>query len=563
MKGLLRVIPAIFALGVADAYATALPGPADPGRMDLRQDLHPQTPNLLSPAKPRKGLFTPVSPEGSKDIRMVLKEVHLLGMTAFPVSEVEDIYAAAIGHEISMDTIWEMAGRLTERYQNAGYFLSRAVVPEQKVSGGIVTIRVIEGYIADVKCDDPIVQNEIVAEWLARLRSFRPVKTDDIESVLLHLNDLPGVDLHAVLQPIEDGEKAESSDGAVRLLLEKKDTPIVSGSVGFDNFGSHYLGPYEGQLRAQAVYWPTQRTTMTAVTSLPFDEMNYINVTHEMPVFPGGTLGVSVGYTKSSPGYTLHDYEIKGFSTSLGVSLDYRFIRQRQENLTGKFGLDVRETSTDILGSLMTRDSIRVARFGLNYQKADSWGGSNVVDVVLSQGLQFLGASDCGDQYVSRAFARPDFTKIGMNIVREQEITESWRMLVSSTGQWSSGPLYSSEQFGYGGQSFGRAYDNSEIIGDRGLAGSVEARYFGMGQIYGVSLVPYGSYDIGAIWNHRKGATILYNNGSSISAGVRFVSEAGVSGSLGLAFPLSKATTNPLYGNGKNPRYFMQVTYGF
>ena len=51
--------------------------------------------------------------------------------------------------------------------------------------------------------------------------------------------------------------------------------------------------------------------------------------------------------------------------------------------------------------------------------------------------------------------------------------------MAALSGQWASGPLYSSEEFGYGGKNFGRAYDQSELTGDHGVAASVEVDYAG------------------------------------------------------------------------------------
>jgi len=44
--------------------------------------------------------------------------------------------------------------------------------------------------------------------------------------------------------------------------------------------------------------------------------------------------------------------------------------------------------------------------------------------------------------------------------------------------QYALEPLLATEQFAYGGaqQALGRAYDPAEIIGDRGMAGSLELR---------------------------------------------------------------------------------------
>jgi hemolysin activation/secretion protein len=540
--------------------AASLPGPADAGRIDQREGLQAPERNLLLPAQPMQSLPAPNAPKGSKQMTVTLNDVTVTGMTVFRNADIKDIYEPYLGHEIPLDTVWKIAEQLTARYRNAGYFLSRAIVPQQEIKNGILILRVAEGYVGEIKFDDPLAQNWIVKQWLDKLRSYRPLKADQIESVLLHLNDLPGVTLHAVMEPMET---VESTEGSVRLILERKAAPLVSGSVGFDNYGSRFLGPYEAQAQAQVVYWPTQKTTVALLSSLPWDEMKYGSLKHEMPVFAGGTLELFGSYTTAAPGYTLKPEEIRSYSTTLGTALDYSIIRQRQENLTGRISLELHDTDTDILGTPLTKDDIRAVRFNLNYQKADSWAGQNMVDATLSQGLPFLGASRPGQLDLSRAGANPDFTKFNLGASRLQNIVDAWDMYAATSGQLASGPLYSSEQFGYGGQAFGRAYDDSEITGDEGIAASVELRYSGFGPWYGVQPIPYQFYDTGAVWSGGQNPTTSYSAGSSAGAGFRVLSEFGVSGNFGWAFPLTRRIDNPLSGNGKNPRYFLQMSYGF
>ena len=50
-------------------------------------------------------------------------------------------------------TVYSLAQKITAKYGNDGYVLSRAIVPPQNLdpSGAIVTIEVIEGYVDKVE----------------------------------------------------------------------------------------------------------------------------------------------------------------------------------------------------------------------------------------------------------------------------------------------------------------------------------------------------------------------------------------------------------------------------
>jgi hemolysin activation/secretion protein len=220
--------------------------------------------------------------------------------------------------------------------------------------------------------------------------------------------------------------------------------------------------------------------------------------------------------------------------------MHYQWIRQRQENLALKIMLDSRDVASDILNSPLTRDHIRALRATATYDTSDDWLGYNMANMTISQGIDGFGASKESDLNLSRAGAAPSFTKMELTYQRQQGITKDWSLLAATSGQLASGTLYSSEQFGYGGQAFGRAYDASEITGDEGIDGSLELRYDGLGDWQPISLQPYGFYDIGTVWT--DGAD---QSGSSAGFGLRFATQWHLTGNLGLAFPLTRGVATP------------------
>ena len=248
---------------------------------------------------------------------------------------------------------------------------------------------------------------------------------------------------------------------------------------------------------------------------------------------------------------------------NFGAAFNYSLIRQREENLTSRIAFETQDTRSNILGTPLTRDHIRALRLGLNYQIADSWEGLNAFNGTLSHGLDIMGASQPGALNLSHAGATADFTKFNIDASRVQGITDDWNVFTALSAQVASDNLYSSEQFGYGGQAFGRAYDSSEITGDQGINGSAELRYNGIEQQYHVQPVPYGFYDMGAVWNNGINQTTPYASGSSTGAGLRLLTDFGLSTNLGFAFPLTRKIANPITGNGKSPRIFFSINYGF
>lgn len=547
----------ILAYAVFPAFAQDILGPADASRIQsLGRPVIPDRPpaKFVVPEGQSSGVTIP---DSAKQVKFTLSQIRLEGASIFTENELGAIYQPYLNHEITLDIIWRIAGQITERYQNAGYFLSRAYVPAQEIDGGVVTIKVVEGYIGEVNVEDSTLADHFfVRQLTARIKDKRPLSAYDLESFMLQTNALPGFEFRAFVEPLKGVE-----DGVTRLSLHpQKETG--NGLVSFDNFGSRFLGPHQATLTYQDSFLPLQETTLSGLTSIPTDEIKYFSLLHVVPVYPDWTVELSGSYSTSAPGASLRSNDIKGNSRDIGLNVNWKPIRQRQENLTVSLELTGKNTNSDILSNNpLTRDRIRVARGRLGYDTSDSWNGYNYITFIASRGLNVLGASEDGDANLSRAGAESDFSTAQFSYIRQQAISNNLTLIGQFSGQLASGSLFSSEEFGYGGQTFGRAYDPSELTGDHGLAASLELRYLGIGAWQEASFVPYAFYDIGKVWNEDIGG--IAESAAAAGLGVRVNHSSGFTGNLGLAYPLTHDISVPIYGNSINPRVLFHLGYGF
>lgn len=549
----LHLFTTAFLFGIS-AHAQQLPGPADSGRVDPLPAVNPPDRTAADPITLPAVPDTAI-PEAAHQVNFQLHALHIEGATAFTEEKLLAIYAPYIGKQVTLDVVWIIAAKITEYYRHEGYFLSRAYVPAQEIDDGTVTIRVIEGYISHVDLNHPSSDDAVVKELIDRLTLQKPLRTGDLETFMLQMNDLPGIDYRGLLAPAEDAEESAVSL-SLEVVEEKSET-----SVSLDNFGSRFLGPYQGLVTHSNSFLPLQRTIFTALTSLPTDELNYGGFRHEIPLLSDLKLNVQGSFTHAEPGATLEENDIESQSVELGVGLTYQLIRQRQENMELSFSLDGKNTKSDILGdNPLTRDHIRAFRAAVNYDSSDTWNGYNFLHVVLNQGLPFLNASSENDLNLSRAEAEPDFTSVNLLYNRHQFISEDWLIVGQLSGQLASAPLYSAEEFGFGGQQFGKAFDPSEITGDHGIAAALEVRYSDI-SLGSIQTTPYLFYDTGKVWN-------MDTDGESISAssaglGLRFDHAIGIHADIGLAWPLTYNSETPIYGDDGDPRILMQLRYDF
>jgi hemolysin activation/secretion protein len=556
-------LTAAAALAVASGVAQAqqqLPGSVDPGRIIEEQSLPPipdeeQPGGLMLPSP----IPTIEAPKGAEALSFILRNVTIRGMSAYRQQDVAPLYVDKRNKEISAAFIWELANAITNKYRNDGYFLSRAYVPAQTTENGEIVIAVIEGRITDIRLEGVQKNHRIVREITENLLVQRPLRIRDIESALLRLNDLYGFEFFASLT-----KPANAKAGEVALILSNKPDDTGDLVLSANNYGSRFVGPYRSGITATKSLAAYHKTTVSAQT-VPgsADELLLGSILHNMQLTSSLELDFLLAATRSEPGFTLRQSEIESDSISWGIGANWRPIRQRYENLTFGLRLDALNSNTDIIGTPLTRDRIRVARASMDYNFNDRFSGVNALNLTVSRGLELLGASSEGDSNLSRADATPDFSKIDAYYTRQDVVGQSLVLSSTLTGQWASGSLYSSEEFGYGGATLGRAYDFSEITGDHGIAAAFELNYIASEPVYDHRVTPFLFYDVGKVWNDGVAAT-KHVSASSAGVGARIYGDDGLTISTTLAFPLTKPIDTPIYGqNGANPTLRFGVTRRF
>ena len=479
-----------------------LPGPAQPGLLERRFE-PPKLPKSEGGAIVTPETEGAVAPAGAEAATFVLKGVVIDGATVFTEAELAPSWDGALGTKVSVKTIYDFAQAITAKYKAAGYVLSQAVVPPQKIGGdGIVRLKVIEGFI-----DKVIIQGEIegprslLEEYGDKIRASRPLKLAVLERYLLLASDLPGASASGTLKP------SATTPGAADLVFEMGQKS-VDATASLDNRGGKYVGPWQASsaTNLNSVFGRYERTSLQVATT-PFNvgELKYGRVSHEEPLDAEGTkLAIDAGYSDSHPGWTLKPDALRSDFLTIGVGLSQPVIRSRAETLSLHGRLEAKDSATDQLAAQrISEDHLRILRGGGSYDWVDTVLASPAVSLVaveLSQGVAALGARSNGAPGLSRATGHSDFFKATLDASRSQRLGDGVSVLAALTGQWAGSSLLASEEFSFGGGQFGRGYDPAELVGDHGLAGKAELQYAGPEVPMVKSWQLYGFYDVGRVW---------------------------------------------------------------
>lgn len=510
------------------AHATDITGPADVSRIGgAAQQALPKT--LKEAPLQVKGNAPFEAPAGAEKITFTLKDVTFEGMSAYTPAQLQSVYSAKVGQKISLADVYGIAANLTAKYRNDGYILTQVVVPPQTISDGIVRLRIVEGKLDQIRVDGPGSQGsnaDIIRLYVEELKSHGVLNNKNLEKTLLLINDLPGVTARSVLSPSKNIVGASD----LAILIERKS---YDGTIGVNNKGSRFLGQwqatagaalnsllgYNERLEAQIAYAPSGQGVDY--------ELLYGELVGSVPVGKYGTkLQANFGSSNTQPGHTLEQFDVLGQSRFGGVSVFQPIVRSREFNINSTVGIDLRATKTrSDLTSPATEDKITALRAAGHMDFVDTLFAAAVTNANLqvSRGLGILGASDNGDANLSRPDADTSFTKITADVTRLERLIDGLALQTSVRGQMSNAALLSAEEFGIGGASdIGRGYDPSELVGDDGIAGSIELQWTSPYQISWLnSYVVYGFYDIGKVWNDDATSASLREQ-SLASAGVGF-----------------------------------------
>ncbi|MET0335259.1 MAG: ShlB/FhaC/HecB family hemolysin secretion/activation protein [Rhizobacter sp.] len=521
------VLAALWATAT-DAQAQA--GAVQPGRVerDTRQPPQPVRRDSVRIDTPR---FAEQVPSGAQEVTFLLGEVELTGNTAIPTRELSPLWSPLVGKSISLADAFGIAAAISARYRAEGYILSQAILPPQDirtVGVGVLRIQVVEGFVDQVNVTG--LPSAKLAPYLDNVKRERPLKLATLERSLLLIGELPGVAAQANLRA-----SATPSASDLELVANQKRTEF--------SFSAHNrTAPSQGDVRLEAsadlrgVLGSFDRHTLRWLGSGD-ERLNMLAYAAELPVASNGlklNLGLSASRSKPEDQVALSNIDTRSDNASLGLS--YPLQRSRSSNLSLRGLLNAYDNSADVAGARVSEDSIRALRLGLTGDVADGFGGITLLDVEWSKGLSALGADKQGE--LPAGSANPQFSKWTLYAARLQSITGSWSALLAGTAQGSSDRLPTAEQLGLGGETFLRAFDPSEVIGEKGSAAKLELRYDLGGARVSSTVYVYG--ESGKVQRRQADGSQVSASLSSAGLGLRVSGPARTRGYIEVAKPAGR-----------------------
>lgn len=485
----------------------------------LPQDAEPPAP--IGPGDPEP------EPEPAPDATLFeLGGVRFEGNTALDDAELASVADEFVGSTVTLGDLREVADRAEQRYRDADLVATRVIIPPQQVRGGVVTFRVVEGFVGRViiRGDAGVAQGQL-ERYLAKLRGEVPLTLATVERYLLLARDLPGLSVRGTLRPAP----ASEGPGAIDVIVDVARQPL-SGYANVENGRSEATGPWVGSVFGRWNSFGPQAQTLDVLGLVSFDieELQVGRIAYRQQIGSEGTTGaatVTYGQSDPSQAFSIFDVETTSFVAAAGV--EHPFVRTRELSVFGRGDFELVNQDQDQFGVRATEDRLRVLALGGTVLAQDPFG-FNELDLELRQGLNIFNASEEGvdqEPALSRPNANPQAFVARGRYVRQQPIVNRLGLRVEVRGQFATDPLVAYEEFSLGNLTIGRGYTPGAVFGDRGIAASGELQYRPPvpRNDYVDRVQLFGFYDFGQAWNLESGPLFPETESlSSAGLGVRF-----------------------------------------
>lgn len=395
----------------------------------------------------------------------------ITGNTVYSDAQLQPLLKDFLDRPLTLADLYKAADALSKYYQDHGYGLARATVPQQELKdGSIVTLQVVEGRIGKVSVEGATRTRVAVIEKRASGFKSGDLYTDAAmdRSVLL-LNDLPGIQAQAVLQPGSDF-------GTADLIYKAVEQPEASGNVSVDDYGQSTVGLVRVNTEVDFASLTGSGDRLAAnITHSAGNLLDFGGLSYSLPMGPVGG-NTTANYNESEYRVAGADFaaaQIRGRSDNAGLSYLYPEIRGRYDNLYLGFGLQHSGSATFTKGLKVNDTNLNVLQLTAYYNHAEDDGTYYSLGGTLSgNGRTNDGAElATGGTFYTRDAERGRLTLDGSYV---QPFASVWSILARAGGQWSSEPLVDTEKYSLGGPDSTRAFLSAEKRGDTGISVTVE-----------------------------------------------------------------------------------------
>lgn len=512
-----------------------------------------------------KDLNLELAPAPSKpsQLRVTVREIKIIGHHCFSTAQLQQLVADVIGQQLNLKQLQQVAQRITTYYQQHGYGYSRAYLPQQNLSQGIVQINVLEAHYDQINLkNNSRLQQRLLEKFLAPLKQGEQIDHLQMQQQLKLLNQLNGVNTRHVLTP-------GAHVGSSQLNINVENAALVTGYIGADNYGNEYIHT----LRTTAGISVNNPIGLGDTFSLEFlttgQYLNAAKVSYAFTFTGQGTrLGLSHSYLDYQLAGELKSIAATGNTTQSSLLISqplllnnsaevFLTVQYGHQHLTDDIELNQYNKHRDIDALTIRLDGSRFDRIvaaGLTQYGVSTVYGQVKYKNAAAAVMDEQGADTAGDYWVSRLY-----------LSRLQHIGEQGtQAYLGLSAQYSADNLDSAEQYLLGGPTHIRAYPISQFAGSSGywVTAELRQRLFknAQHQLIGTLFVDHAGLILNASpWPGVTGKNQLHISGGGVGLNWRHRAGYHLQGSI--AFPFGAMPQQ--LSSRDNYQYWLSIQKSF
>jgi hemolysin activation/secretion protein len=437
-------------------------------------------------------------------VRVFVRDVRVIGNTAFSDTEIAEVTAPFKNRTLLTEDLERLRLALTLLYINKGYLTSGAIIPDQDVMSGVITVQIIEGKLTRIDVEgNRWFSSSYLSDRLS-LGIRTPVTLDPLQEQLQLLQQDRRIErVNAELRPGD-----ERGDSVLNVRVADRNPFHASMEV------NNYQTPLVGEIRGIGTLVDDNLTGHGDPLSLSYGQSSgafpIVDASYALPFNRYGTT--------FSPYYRRYDFKlieppfgplnINTDTEIIGMSLRHPIYKTVTDEVAFSIIGEHLFTQTDsIFGHLPLFPGFQNGAATVSALRfAQDWT-HRTLDTVLavrsrfSVGLNILSATinanpDTPDgqffSWLGQAQAIKQFGEslLGMQLLGRMDL------------QLTNSPLFPLEQVSLGGRYTVRGYREVTILRDNSFIASVESRFPLVRWANGEPMFQFAPFvDVGHGWN--------------------------------------------------------------
>jgi hemolysin activation/secretion protein len=415
------------------------------------------------------------APEELPYVSIYVRKIKVTGSTVFSEMDLSEVTAAYENRVLSNEDLEALRKDLSLFYIKKGYITSGAIIPDQQVIDGIITLHIIEGQLTNIEVENNKYLRDSYYRKRIELGAGPPIKVDELQHRLRILQEDPRVNR------LDANLKAGAKPGESNLNLSVEEKLPIKFWSGYNNYIADSVGG-DQVLATSAILSLTESGDIFSFTYGRAEGLKpLIDTSYSFPL-TADDLTLSLRYRKNDYDLTREEFEDLDVETDTkiySIALRYPIYRSlRQEFALSLIGEHEKQETTLLdqpfslePGAVRGEVEVTPIRFAQEYVYRTQ---SQVIAAIsrFTWGIDALDATIRDDDLPDAEF----FKWQGQFQWARRFTPLDTQLIFRSFFQLTGNPLVSLEQVAVGGRYTVRGYPENFFVRDRAFIWSLESR---------------------------------------------------------------------------------------